>query len=106
MLKSMKRFDTWLNEYRLETDKRTDSECRNGRLGPLTVAAALTRPFLRPETSVPEDDRQSQTWREMNLDTTVDSLSGRFKAVPVAHGWSEGRAFCQSNYFVRRNALR
>ena len=47
MLKSMKRFDTWLNEYRLETDKRTDSECRNGRLGPLTVAATLTRPFLR-----------------------------------------------------------
>ena len=50
MLKSMKRFDTWLNEYRLETDKRTDSECRNGRLGPLTVAATLTRPFLRTET--------------------------------------------------------
>ena len=23
------------------------SECRNGRLGPLTVAATLTRPFLR-----------------------------------------------------------
>ena len=24
-------------------------ECRNGRLGPLTVAATLTRPFLRTE---------------------------------------------------------
>ena len=24
-----------------------DGECRNGRLGPLTVAATLTRPFLR-----------------------------------------------------------
>ena len=28
------------------------SECRNGRLGPLTVAATLTRPFLRTERSM------------------------------------------------------
>ena len=29
------------------------SECRNGRLGPLTVAATLTRPFLRTEANWP-----------------------------------------------------
>ena len=101
---STSRGGAW-NDHAYATQYTICGECRNGRLGPLTVAAALTRPFLRTETSVPEDDRQSQTWREMNLDTTVDSLSGRFKAVPVAHGWSEGRAFCQSNYFVRRNDL-
>ena len=42
MLKSMKRFDTWLNEYRLETDKRTDKTVKEG-LGDLrsTVAGKL-----------------------------------------------------------------
>ena len=42
MLKSMKRFDTWLNEYRLETDKRTDKTVKEG-LGDLrsTVTGKL-----------------------------------------------------------------
>jgi len=57
----------------------TQGECRNGRLGPLTVAATLTQPFLR---TVMGQNRQFTPIREVLGQLVYAAIADR---KPFAH---------------------